>query len=190
MATSKRFFELMELMEDIHARKNAGYSGEDSADPWANFRMSELLGITPLEGCLVRMGDKYVRSCNLLRDPDNNQVSENITDTLIDLAVYSLIAICLYEEDLLIKEKKTISKTIDDKLENELPFVESNKFMKELDKKYDLKPSLIGKYVKVIQDGRYCGVGLVKAMSPNGALVKFDNGTMIEASLFSISLIE
>jgi len=98
MPVSKRFLDLLGAMEDIHRRKNAGYAGENSEDPWANFRMAERLGITPLKGCLVRMGDKYIRACNIIQDPDNEQVGEKLTDTLIDLANYCLIAVCLFEE--------------------------------------------------------------------------------------------
>jgi hypothetical protein len=39
---------------------------------------------------------------NLVKNPLNEQVGENIKDTLMDLAAYALIAICLLEE----QEKK------------------------------------------------------------------------------------
>lgn len=95
---ASRFSKLLNEMHDIYERKNSGYAGQDSFDPFANFRMSEKLGISAFKGCLVRMSDKFVRICNLTRDETNNKVNESITDTLIDLAVYSLIAICLFEE--------------------------------------------------------------------------------------------
>lgn len=101
---SAKFMNLLTEMEDIHKRKNAGYAGEGSMDPWANFRMSEAIGVSAFNGCLVRMGDKYTRVCNLAQNPDNEQVGESIHDTLIDLANYALIAICLYEEE---EEPKT-----------------------------------------------------------------------------------
>jgi hypothetical protein len=84
-------------MKDIHARKNAGYAG-DCDDAWANFRYSELFGIPAFKGCLVRLSDKFIRIANLTQNPKNEQVGEAITDTLLDLANYAIIAICLYEE--------------------------------------------------------------------------------------------
>jgi|WetSurSiteA1Bulk_404760.scaffolds.fasta_scaffold01479_4 hypothetical protein len=97
MPPSKRFVELLKDMEELHNRKNAGYAG-DSPDPFLNFRQAEAMGISAFKGCLIRMSDKFSRICSLSRNPDNDKVGEAITDTLMDMAVYSLIAICLYEE--------------------------------------------------------------------------------------------
>ena len=73
--------------------------GQDSPDTWANFREATAWGITPLQGCLVRMGDKYRRAQNLMRNPDNDRVGESFKDTLMDLSNYAKIAICLWEEE-------------------------------------------------------------------------------------------
>ena len=97
MSASPRYLALLDKMADLHRAKAAGYSGEK--DTWANFREAEAWGITPLAGCLVRMGDKYRRVQNLIRNPANEQVGEALTDTLMDLAAYALIAICLIEEE-------------------------------------------------------------------------------------------
>lgn len=94
---SKRYLELLESMKDLHVRKNAGYAG-DNPDPWANFRMCEVFDVSAFKGCLVRLSDKYIRVTNLVKNPSNEQVGENIKDTLFDLAAYSMIAICLLEE--------------------------------------------------------------------------------------------
>jgi hypothetical protein len=96
---SPRFMELLEEAKRIHIAKNAGYSGVGAADPWANFREAERFGISPFKGCLVRMSDKFIRIANLTRDPDADQVNEPVTDTLLDLANYCLIAICLWEQE-------------------------------------------------------------------------------------------
>lgn len=85
-------------MRDLHIAKNAGYAGADQPDPWANFRMAERFGINAVQGVFVRMSDKYIRITNLTRNPANEQVGESIKDTLMDLASYALIAICLIEE--------------------------------------------------------------------------------------------
>lgn len=85
-------------MKELHIKKNAGYAGEGNKDPWANFRLSESFGVSPILGCLVRMSDKFIRVQNLIKKPSNEQVGENIKDTLMDLASYALITICLMEE--------------------------------------------------------------------------------------------
>jgi len=95
---SQRYLQLLDEMKTLHVRKNAGYAGEDNKDAWANFRMSENFGVSAFLGCLVRLSDKYIRVTNLVHNPKNEQVGENVKDTLFDLAAYALIAICLLEE--------------------------------------------------------------------------------------------
>lgn len=95
---SQRFIQLMEQLKELHIKKNAGYSGADP-DPWANFREAEKFGVSPVQGCLIRLSDKYSRMIHLLQNTENDQVGENIRDTLMDLAAYAIIAICLIEEE-------------------------------------------------------------------------------------------
>jgi hypothetical protein len=94
-----RFLELLEEVRGVHVAKAAGYSGSEAEDTWVNFREATAWGVTPLNGCLVRMGDKYRRAQNLRHNPDNDQVGEPLRDTLMDLANYALIAVCLLEEE-------------------------------------------------------------------------------------------
>jgi hypothetical protein len=98
MPNSPRFIQLLREIEVLHNKKNAGYAGADETDPFKNFKFSSILGVSPFKGCLVRMSDKFIRVANLTRCPASEQVGENIKDTLMDLAVYALIAICLYED--------------------------------------------------------------------------------------------
>ena len=96
---SKRFEELLQLQLEIHKKKNAGYSGVDAEDPWKNFREAKRFGATPFIGCMIRVSDKYTRIGNLIQNPEADQVDEKITDTLLDMANYCLIALCLWEEE-------------------------------------------------------------------------------------------
>ena len=89
------FYELLKKMADIHSRKNANYA--KSSDPLSNFRMSRDLGIDPFKGCLIRMSDKWSRICQLSNGV-TDLVGESLEDTLIDEAIYSLIAILLLRE--------------------------------------------------------------------------------------------
>ena len=82
---------------ELHVGKNAGYAGGHK-DPWANFRMATSFGVTPFDGVMVRLSDKYIRTQNLRRNPANEQVGESIADTLFDASAYALIARCIQEE--------------------------------------------------------------------------------------------
>lgn len=96
---SPRFMQLVDEMKDLYERKNAGYSGMGETDPFRNFRYARLFGVSPFVGCLIRISDKFIRISNLIKDTRNEKVGESIVDTLRDLAVYCIIAICLYEEE-------------------------------------------------------------------------------------------
>ena len=90
------FYKLLERMGEIHSSKNRDYNPGD--DPLANFRMSESMGIPAWKGCLVRMGDKFSRLCSFAKKEKYEVKDESAEDTLIDLAVYSLLCIILYRE--------------------------------------------------------------------------------------------
>lgn len=94
---SPEYLALLDKMKDLHQRKNAGYSGDDP-DPWLNFRQCEDFGISAEQGVITRMSDKWSRFRSLWRKPEHDQVGEAIEDTLMDLAAYSLVLICLLEE--------------------------------------------------------------------------------------------
>lgn len=90
--------EFFKFLEDTYAgcvatsrKKNADYAGD--GDPFANFRLVEMLGICSVEtGILVRMTDKMARCSNLLKEGKTNQVKdESVDDTLVDLANYAVI---------------------------------------------------------------------------------------------------
>ena len=91
--TREKFLEEYALTirtaSEIVMAKNADYS--KTADAFANFRLVEQLGIAELPaGILVRMCDKMSRISNLIKQ-EGKVKNESITDTLIDLANYSLI---------------------------------------------------------------------------------------------------
>ncbi|MCX6059178.1 MAG: nucleotide modification associated domain-containing protein [Chloroflexi bacterium] len=54
--------------------------------------------MSSFKGCLIRMSDKFIRLANVIKNPANDQVNESVEDTLIDLANYAIIAICLWRE--------------------------------------------------------------------------------------------
>jgi hypothetical protein len=93
--------KMFDEIVDLHERKNAGYAGLECKDAWANFRTAKWFNVTAFQGCLVRMGDKFIRVTNLLKNPEADRVNESIKDTLYDLGVYCFIAICLWQEEVL-----------------------------------------------------------------------------------------
>lgn len=88
---SKAMREDCEKMLAIVDRKNSDYAGGKlDDDAFANFRLSQMVGVTPERGILVRMSDKLAR-VSVLLDQDAKVKDESIADSLLDLANYSLI---------------------------------------------------------------------------------------------------
>ena len=92
------YLALLDEMRSLHTRKSAGYTGTDP-DAWRNFREATRWGVSPFVGALVRLSDKYLRVGSLVENAKHDQVGESIEDTLMDLAAYALIALCLYREE-------------------------------------------------------------------------------------------
>ena len=95
---SKRFYELLNTIKNLHDAKKHDYGAKE--DIFANFRLSALTGLSPWKGSVVRMGDKYSRICSFIKNGDFKFKEENIKDTLLDMAIYSLITIVLYEQEM------------------------------------------------------------------------------------------
>jgi len=93
---NEKFQKILNEMAEMHDKKNSNYASKD--DFLSNFRKTERLGISPLENCLVRMNDKWERLMNLAGG-EKDTVGESIRDTLMDLCVYSIIAVLLLDEN-------------------------------------------------------------------------------------------
>lgn len=91
-----RFYELLLEIADLHARKNHDYSQDK--DPLSNLRRPNNLGLPAWMGVLVRLEDKWSRLEELSKKPAMVK-GESMKDTLMDNAVYSLLAIILLEEE-------------------------------------------------------------------------------------------
>lgn len=86
--------EIIKLVES----KNSDYSHGD--DPFANFRISEQVGVDPLVGLWIRMEDKFQRVRAYLNRGDLKVAGEGIDDAFRDIIGYSLLAIgMLHERD-------------------------------------------------------------------------------------------
>lgn len=82
-------------MGQLHDRKQADYSSP--TDPFHNVRASSEWGIAPWQGALLRATDKVRRLQSLARN--GSLSNESAMDSMIDLAIYALIGLVLYEEE-------------------------------------------------------------------------------------------
>lgn len=89
------FVALIDEIKDLHEAKNSDYASD--ADPLSNFRRSEAFGVPAFKGVLVRLSDKWSRIEQLTsgKVPKN----ESLRDSLIDSAVYSLLAVLLLDQE-------------------------------------------------------------------------------------------
>ena len=94
---SRRFHEILAEIKELHDNKQHDYGAND--DIFANFRLSALSGIPAWQGSVVRMGDKYARISNFIKKGEFKYKEESIKDTLMDMAIYSLITMILFEEE-------------------------------------------------------------------------------------------
>lgn len=91
---SARFHEIIKELGELHDKKQEDY-GKDS-DPFHNVRSTEFWGVPAWIGALLRLNDKVVRLQSLARK--GSLANESAEDSMRDIAVYAIIALCLYEE--------------------------------------------------------------------------------------------
>lgn len=91
---SERFHEVLRELGELHDMKQADYGNDE--DPFANVRQSGEWGLEPWVGALVRLNDKVQRLKSMVRNGKLN--NESAEDSMRDIAVYSIIALVLKEE--------------------------------------------------------------------------------------------
>lgn len=89
-----RFHALLKEIGQLHDAKQQDYGRV--LDPFANVRASEDFGIPGWKGCMIRANDKMRRIQKFAQS--GTLRNEGVEDSLMDLAVYSLIALVLYRE--------------------------------------------------------------------------------------------
>lgn len=89
--------EFCDQARDISRKKNADYA--NGADPFANFRRCEQLGLCQTEaGIMVRMSDKFQRIANFIQKGVLEVQDEKVDDTLNDLLNYTVILAAYLQE--------------------------------------------------------------------------------------------
>jgi hypothetical protein len=100
------FKALLDEMLAIHDRKNHDYATDE--DPYANFRVCEMMGVSPFKGIIIRLCDKFSRITGFAQKETLKVKDESIEDTLLDMANYCLLAILLRREET--SKRKTETK--------------------------------------------------------------------------------
>lgn len=92
---SEKFHSLLKEIGDLHDKKQQDYGRE--GDPFANVRASSDFSVQSWIGAMIRANDKMRRIQKYAKSGD--LANESVRDSFMDLAVYSLIALILWEED-------------------------------------------------------------------------------------------
>ena len=89
------FTAILAEIKAMHDKKSQDYGRP--ADPYANVRASQDFGIPAWVGTLVRANDKMRRLQSAAQG--STMANESIEDSLLDLAVYVIIALDLYRKE-------------------------------------------------------------------------------------------
>lgn len=95
MPGDPRFHALLREIGELHDKKQKDYGTE--VDPFANVRGSSDWGVKPWVGAMIRANDKVKRLQKYARD--GKLENETARDSMMDLAVYSLIGLILHDEE-------------------------------------------------------------------------------------------
>lgn len=91
---SLAFYNKLVACAELHSKKQKDYGRE--ADPFANVRSADEFDIPPWKGAILRGNDKMSRLKTFSRT--GTLCNEGVEDSFLDLAVYSLIALVLFEQ--------------------------------------------------------------------------------------------
>ena len=93
---TNRFYQLLDEMKSLHDKKRHDYAQGKihlltlDYQSWVALMHGKVL--------VVRLGDKYSRLMSFIDKGELKFKEENIKDTFLDTAIYSLIGLILYEE--------------------------------------------------------------------------------------------
>ena len=93
---SAEFHKILKEMGSLHDKKQLDYGS--ATDPFANVRASEDWDIPSWKGALLRAGDKMQRLKSFAKN--GSLANEGVEDSMLDLAVYAIIALVLFREGI------------------------------------------------------------------------------------------
>jgi len=89
---NSEFEKVIEEVLAMHRKKGADYGTKE--DFFANVSASKEWGIDPWIGSMMRANDKIVRLQSYAKG--STLQNEGVEDSLLDIATYSVIALCLF----------------------------------------------------------------------------------------------
>lgn len=99
------FASILSELQAMHDKKQRDYG--TAQDPQHNIRQSEDFGIPAWLGAIIRQNDKITRIKSFCLN--HKLENESLEDTLIDNAVYAVLALQLYREKHAIEASERIS---------------------------------------------------------------------------------
>lgn len=120
----KKFSKIAEELCNLYERKNRAYGNSFS-------NTFKKLGII---SAVTRLSDKYERLCNLVTNPEIDDLGESIEDTLRDMASYCIMTIMELKENFGIKKGDTFMCIQDVIMEDgSLVYKKGNTYISEID---------------------------------------------------------
>lgn len=107
-AHTKRFHELLKVIGGLHDKKSLDYGS--AQDPLANVQSATEFGIPAWKGALLRLNDKMQRLKAF--STKGTLANEGVVDTFLDMAVYALIGLILYEDWHRTEQVKDVEKLV------------------------------------------------------------------------------
>ena len=100
MTNVDRFREIAKELGDLYEKKNLAY-GNSFSDTYNK------LGVV---SAVTRISDKFNRLCNLVKNPDIDNLGESLDDTLRDMASYCIMTVMELGGGITPKDDKNIHK--------------------------------------------------------------------------------
>lgn len=86
-------------LKDTLRRKSSDYTGgENSNDPFANFKATQVLDVDPVIGVMVRIMDKIQRVRSFVNDGELKVSNESVYDAFDDIIGYTVLAKAMVKE--------------------------------------------------------------------------------------------
>ena len=90
-----QFDILLKEMKSIQTKKRSDYANEDI---FSNFKLCEIGNVPAWIGVAIRISDKFSRLFQFIRKESLEVKDETIKDTLLDMAIYAIICIIIFEQ--------------------------------------------------------------------------------------------
>lgn len=91
----KKFDSLLREMKSLQVKKRKDYANEDI---FSNFKLCEIGNVPAWKGVAIRISDKFSRLMQFVRKEKLEVKDESLKDTLLDMAIYAIICIILFDE--------------------------------------------------------------------------------------------